>query len=120
MPLLKYSSSSRWLRFSKGSTAMDLSAGRVGAGACAGSSCAWLRDYRFRNAGRLALCELVPGEVAQPHHQYEDDDAVQLAPCLPGDGLRTIDFFLALDAFRRQFERPGEEHGQRKTEHQQQ
>jgi hypothetical protein len=90
--------------------------------------CPGRRLLRGLGGGRrvVFLCRLVtrearfPDEITQSDDQHGDDGAVELAGGDVGDGLRAVDLGLALDALRRDFVGPGEEHHHRETQRQQQ
>ncbi len=68
-----------------------------------------IRSNRFR---RLTIGdESLRDQYNDGNGQDHDDQAVQLAPGLPGDRLAAIDVLLALDALRRHLEGPGKQQG---------
>ena len=67
-----------------------------------------LRDGQLRSLAPRRQQELVDSEIPQCHQQYHDDQPVHASRCLRRDGVVERYIGIALDAFRRELEYPGE------------
>lgn len=63
------------------------------------------------------MLKLVGQQKADSNDQHRDNQDIEFAARRRRDRLVPVDIFLFLDAVGRQFESPGEEYGQRQTEH---